>query len=127
MELKCTDPSSGGYYYPEHLPVLGEWYCPSVTVLCTCLAMCMYMSEFHTGFLVGGRGGTLGGPSPAPPSPLKLVKTQLCSRISNDNLAKLMKVVIDLHVSAVDINETLMYLKKRTAVLICNHLFNLLL
>ena len=25
VELKCTEPTSGGYYYPEHLPLLGEW------------------------------------------------------------------------------------------------------
>ena len=24
VELKCTEPTSGGYYYPEHLPLLGE-------------------------------------------------------------------------------------------------------
>ena len=24
VDLKCIKPSSGGYYYPSHLPVLGE-------------------------------------------------------------------------------------------------------
>ena len=24
VDLKCVDPASGGYYYPDHLPVLGE-------------------------------------------------------------------------------------------------------
>jgi len=24
VDLKCVDPASGGYYYPDHLPILGE-------------------------------------------------------------------------------------------------------
>lgn len=40
--VKCTDPGNGWYYYPEHLPVVGnkinlmcitavKWYCTSPT------------------------------------------------------------------------------------------------
>lgn len=30
MDLKCKELANGGYYFPEHLPVLGEYSSPWV-------------------------------------------------------------------------------------------------
>ena len=49
--MKCTEPTSGGYYYPEHLPLLGEWVMQP-TLICVHVHVCalymnMYMYSEH--------------------------------------------------------------------------------
>ena len=49
VDLKCLKPAPGGYYYPSHLPVLGE-----ISKFCTrskeCLIIfCMCYVVYNTG------------------------------------------------------------------------------
>ena len=47
VDLKCVQETSGGYYYPEHLPTLGETLTPSIHNHSDLITDAMYMCYYH--------------------------------------------------------------------------------